>query len=139
MMYGLAALDLGHTHVGGLSAWLAIPGVLLYVIGSTLNQWAMMHNPHFERCVRIQRDRGHRVVTSGPYGLVRHPGYLGSLLVYLAFPCIVGSALAFGGSLLGVIGTVVRTRLEDRTLREELAGYSEYARVVRHRLVPHVW
>ncbi|MGD2148026.1 MAG: isoprenylcysteine carboxylmethyltransferase family protein, partial [Anaerolineae bacterium] len=119
--------------------WLAIPGVVLYLVGSMLNHWAMVHNPHFERCVRIQRDRGHRVVTSGPYRFVRHPGYLGSLLFYLAFPCIVGSALAFAGTLLGAALAVVRTGLEDRTLRAELAGYSEYANAVRHRLVPWVW
>ena len=139
LMYGLAALDLGRLHLGGLWRWLAIPGIVLYVLGSMLNQWAMVHNPHFERCVRIQQDRGHRVATSGPYRFVRHPGYLGSLLVYLAFPLIVGSALAFAGSLLGAAGTVVRTGLEDRTLCEELVGYAAYAEVVQYRLIPNVW
>jgi protein-S-isoprenylcysteine O-methyltransferase Ste14 len=139
LMYVLAALDLGRLHVGQLSPWFAVPGVVLYIVGSTLNQWAMVHNPHFERCVRIQEERGHRVARTGPYRYVRHPGYLGSALFYLAFPLIAGSALALCGGLMGIIGVLVRTALEDRTLREELSGYARYAQEVRHRLLPYVW
>jgi protein-S-isoprenylcysteine O-methyltransferase Ste14 len=139
LMYGLAALDLGHLHIGQLSVWFAIPGVALYLVSSVLNQWAMVHNPHFERAVRIQSERGHRVVRSGPYHYVRHPGYLGTLLFYVAFPLISGSVLAGCGGVLGIIGILVRTSLEDKTLRKELAGYTEYAREVRYRLVPYVW
>ena len=70
---------------------------------------------------------------------MRHPAYLGSLLFYVAFPLISGSVLAWCGGTLGIIGVLMRTSLEDRTLREELAGYAEYAQQVRHRLMPHVW
>jgi protein-S-isoprenylcysteine O-methyltransferase Ste14 len=139
VMVVLAALDRGRLHLGELSLWFAMPGVLLYIFGSALNQWAMVHNPHFERSVRIQHDRGHRVIRSGPYRIVRHPGYLGSVLFYVAFPLITGSALALGGGLLGIIGVLLRTSLEDRTLRGELAGYAEYAENVRYRLLPYVW
>lgn len=139
VMYGLAALDLGHLHVGQLSVWLVVPGVILYVIGSALNQWAMVHNPHFERAVRIQDERGHRVARTGPYRYVRHPGYLGSVLFYVAFPLISGSALALCGSALGIVGTLLRTILEDRTLREELAGYAEYTQEVGYLWLPRVW
>ena len=137
--YALAALDLGRFHLVELSLWFAIPGVVLYVAGSALNQWAMVHNPHFERSVRIQHDRDHRVASTGPYTYVRHPGYLGSVLFYVAFPLITGSGLAFAGSMLGIAGVLVRTGLEDRTLRNELAGYAEYVRTVRCRLIPGVW
>jgi len=139
LMYGLAALDLGHLHVGKLSLWFALPGVVLYIVSSMLNQWAMVHNPHFERGVRIQHERDHRVVKTGPYRYVRHPGYLGSVLFFIAFPLISGSVLALWGGTLGIIGILVRTSLEDRTLREELAGYAEYAQEVRYRLIPYVW
>ena len=139
LMYGLAALDLGHLHVDELSLWFAIPGVVLYIISSTLNQWAMVHNPHFERVVRIQHEREHRVVKTGPYSYVRHPGYLGSMLFYVAFPLISGSVLALCGGTLGIMGILVRTSLEDRTLREELVGYAEYAQEVRYRVMPYVW
>ena len=107
--------------------------------GSALNQLAMLHNPHFERGVRIQTDRGHRVVATGPYRCVRHPGYLGSVLGFVSFPLIVGSAIALLGSILCIVGMVVRTYLEDKTLNQELAGYTEYTRIVRYRLIPYVW
>ncbi len=139
LMYGLAALDLGHLHVGLWSPWFVIPGVALYVVSSLLNQWAMVHNPHFEREVRVQFDRGHRVIKTGPYSHVRHPGYLGSALFYLSFPMICGSTLALCGGALGILGILVRTNLEDATLRNELTGYAEYAQQVRYRLVPYVW
>jgi protein-S-isoprenylcysteine O-methyltransferase Ste14 len=139
LMYGLAALDLGHLHVGKLSLWFAMPGVVLYIVSSMLNQWAMVHNPHFERGVRIQHERDHRVVKTGPYRYVRHPGYLGSVFFFIAFPLISGSVLALWGGAMGIIGILVRTSLEDRTLREELAGYAEYAQEVRYRLIPYVW
>jgi protein-S-isoprenylcysteine O-methyltransferase Ste14 len=139
LMYGLAALDLGRLHAGRLSAWFIIPGVALYVLSSMSNQWAMIHNPHFEREVRVQLERKHRVIKTGPYRHVRHPGYLGSVLFYLSFPLICGSTLALYGSGLGIVGILVRTNLEDVTLRNELTGYAEYAQQVRYRLVPFVW
>ena len=139
LMYGLAAWDLGHLFLGELSPWFAIPGILLYIVSSALNQWAMVNNPHFERAVRIQHERGHRVARTGPYRYVRHPGHLGSVLFYVAFPLISGSALALCGGALGILGMLVRTGMEDRTLRQELVGYAEYAEEVRYRLMPYVW
>ena len=122
LMYGLAALDVSRVHISRLPLRLALAGILIYIAGSALNQWAMVHNPHFEKGVRIQDDRGHQVVASGPYRYVRHPGYLGSMLGLVSFPLIVGSAIALVGSVLCIGGMVVRTSLEDRTLTEELAG-----------------
>lgn len=139
LMYALAAFDLGRVRLSILPLWLAAPGILFYAAGSTLNQWAMIHNPHFEREVRIQTDRAHQVIATGPYRIVRHPGYLGSLLGFLCFPLILGSALAFIGAFLCMAGTLVRANLEDRTLRQELDGYQAYAHEVRYRLIPFIW
>lgn len=139
LMYGLAALDVGRLHLSELSVAFAPAGVLLYVAGSALNQWAMLHNPHFERQVRIQTERAHKVMTTGPYRYVRHPGYLGSVLGLISFPLLVGSAIALSASAIGVVGMLVRTCLEDRALSQELAGYTEYAQTVRYRLIPYVW
>jgi protein-S-isoprenylcysteine O-methyltransferase Ste14 len=89
--------------------------------------------------VRIQTDRGHTVATGGPYRFVRHPGYAGGLALTLATPFLLGSwpALIPAVALMGIL--VVRTVLEDRTLRRELPGYVEYAGRVRYRLLPGIW
>ncbi len=139
VMYALAAFDVGRLHLSTLPMPLIVVGILAYVVGSALNQWAMLHNPHFEREVRIQTDRNHAVMTSGPYRYVRHPGYLGSVVGFVSFPLVVGSGIALLGSVLCIAGMIVRTNLEDRTLRQELAGYAEYAQTVRYRLLPYVW
>jgi protein-S-isoprenylcysteine O-methyltransferase Ste14 len=139
LMYGLAAFDVGRLHISELPVAFALAGMLLYVAGSALNQWAMLHNPHFEREVRIQTDRAHEVMTAGPYRYVRHPGYLGSVLGFVSFPLLVGSAIALLGSVICIVGMIVRTYLEDRALSQELAGYTEYAGIVRYRLIPYVW
>jgi protein-S-isoprenylcysteine O-methyltransferase Ste14 len=139
LMYGLAALDVGRLHISELPVAFALAGALLYVAGSALNQWAMLHNPHFEREVRIQTDRAHEVMTDGPYRYVRHPGYLGSVLGFVSFPLLIGSAVALLGSVVCIAGMIVRTFLEDKVLSQELAGYAEYGRAVRYRLIPYVW
>jgi protein-S-isoprenylcysteine O-methyltransferase Ste14 len=89
--------------------------------------------------VRIQKERGHTVVTDGPYRLVRHPGYVGSILSLMAAPFLLGSRWALIPAVLGVAGYVVRTALEDRTLQDELPGYREYTQRTRWRLLPGVW
>jgi len=99
----------------------------------------MAANIYFSTTVRIQDDRGHRVVSSGPYQFVRHPGYVGMILIYLGAPIMLGSwwALIPGG--LNGVAFIVRTALEDRTLQNELSGYSDYAGRVPYRLLPGVW
>ena len=99
----------------------------------------MVVNPFFEKTVRIQTDRGHRVIDSGPYAYVRHPGYVGFLGWIFSTPLLLSSASAFVPALLAVILLVIRTALEDRTLRAELPGYAEYTDRVRFRLIPGIW
>jgi protein-S-isoprenylcysteine O-methyltransferase Ste14 len=89
--------------------------------------------------VRIQTDRGHRVATTGPYRIVRHPMYAGSLYFFWTTGFLLDSWWTFLVSALSMIILVVRTVLEDRTLRRELSGYDEYAARVRYRLIPGVW
>ena len=99
----------------------------------------MIENRFFFGMVRIQTDRGHEVVSSGPYRWLRHPGYAGGLLTYLATPFFLDSIWAFLPVLFLTVALVIRTRLEDRTLQNELEGYREYAGRVRYRLLPGVW
>ncbi len=109
------------------------------ILGLALLGWAMISNRFFSSVARIQRERGHTVVSSGPYRYVRHPGYAGMIILALSTPVLLGSpwALIPGAITAGLC--IVRTALEDRMLREELEGYPAYARRVRYRLLPGVW
>jgi protein-S-isoprenylcysteine O-methyltransferase Ste14 len=114
-------------------------GLAVLVPASLFGDWAMVENEHFQQFVRIQRDRDQRVVTTGPYRLVRHPGYLAAILGALATPLLLGSTWTFVPAGLVAALFVVRTGLEDGTLRAGLPGYAEYARRTRFRLVPWIW
>ncbi len=136
--YVVAGLDhrLGWTSA---STALHLAGLAAGVLGNAIFTWAMRSNRNFSTVVRIQEDRGHSVATGGPYRVVRHPGYAGFILISLATPLILGSAWGLLPAGVTVVLFLVRTALEDRTLQKELAGYADYARTVRYRLVPHVW
>lgn len=114
-------------------------GIALWVIGSVITPWAMVVNTFFETTVRIQKDQNHQVVTAGPYQYVRHPGYVGMILMYAGTPLVLGSWWTFVPVGVAVVLIIIRTALEDRTLRNELEGYPEYARNVRYRMLPGVW
>ncbi len=135
--------------VVGLDAWLGQPAgfslftrllALAGILGGyAIGSYALIENRFFSGMVRIQTERGHRVVTTGPYAWVRHPGYASALLTYLATPFFLNSwwALLPVGFITLVL--VIRTHLEDQVLQSELVGYHEYARQVRYRLLPGVW
>ena len=119
------------------AAWLL--GLAIFVPGWALVTWSMVVNPFFEKTVRIQTEHGHRVIETGPYAYVRHPGYVGFAGWMLSTPLLLASAWAFVPALIAVIVFVIRTALEDRMLHAELPGYTEYATRVRFRLIPGVW
>lgn len=112
---------------------------VVYVAGYSIMFWAMWVNRFFSSTVRIQTERGHTVVQDGPYKYVRHPGYVGGILVVLSTPLTLGSFWGLIPSAFVVLLLVVRTYLEDVTLQKELNGYCEYAAKVRYRLLPRVW
>ena len=138
-VYVVAGLDTVRFGWSEMPAWLWPPGLALYAAGTALFTWPMTVNPFFEKTVRIQTERGHRVIDTGPYRYVRHPGYVGFFGWILSVPLLLGSWWAFMPALAAVALVIVRTALEDRTLQEELPGYAEYASRVRFRLVPTVW
>lgn len=113
--------------------------MLFYMVGSAFAAWALVSNAYFSGTVRIQTERGHAVATAGPYRIVRHPGYAGWMLSNLAAVIMLGSMWALLPAFVAVVALLARTALEDRTLREELPGYEEYARGVHYRLLPGVW
>lgn len=108
-------------------------------LGSQLGSWAMLTNKFFSSQVRIQTDRGHTVIKEGPYSVVRHPGYAGGLLAWLAAPVFFSSWWVIIPTILVMIANIIRTAKEDQTLLKELPGYSDYAREVKYRLMPGVW
>jgi protein-S-isoprenylcysteine O-methyltransferase Ste14 len=118
------------------AAWVAFGATIL---GAALTYWGMKANRFFSSYVRIQADRGHQVVESGPYAYLRHPGYAGSILFTLGTPILLNSIPAFALAVVTTLATVLRTFLEDRTLRQELPGYQQYAETVPYRLLPLVW
>ena len=114
-------------------------GYVLLVAGLAGMSWAESVNKFSETTVHIQTDRGHTVIDTGPYALVRHPGYVAACLLCLGMPLALGSLWAFIPVILSGLLMVLRTVWEDQTLREELAGYEEYTQRVRYRLIPGVW
>jgi protein-S-isoprenylcysteine O-methyltransferase Ste14 len=101
--------------------------------------WAMWTNRFFSSHVRIQTDRGHYVVTDGPYRFVRHPGYAGAIVWVPATALLLGSLYALIPAAITIVLIIIRTYLEDVTLQKELPGYADYARKTRFRLVPRIW
>jgi protein-S-isoprenylcysteine O-methyltransferase Ste14 len=116
-----------------------IVALVVMLVGYALTSYALVENRFFSGMVRLQVDRGQKVVSSGPYRWIRHPGYAGALLVYLVTPLFLDSALAYLPTLLVIGLFVTRTLLEDRFLQEELEGYCDYTKRVRYRLLPRIW
>jgi protein-S-isoprenylcysteine O-methyltransferase Ste14 len=135
----VAALDDGRFHGSNLPWWACVVGYALMITGFVGVTWATSVNKFFEPSVRIQADRGHRVIDTGPYAIVRHPGYALGYPLFLGMPLALGSLWALIPALLVGPLLVLRTIGEDRTLQTELPGYKEYAQRVRYRLVPGIW
>jgi protein-S-isoprenylcysteine O-methyltransferase Ste14 len=137
----VAGLDRGRLHWSdGVAPWLQAAGLIAVALGFALFVWAMAVNRFFSSVARIQADRGQRVISTGPYGWVRHPGYAGAVLF------ILGSGLALGSWLAAAFLVVVAMPLlfrrairEDRLLHAELPGYRNYASGVRWRVLPGIW
>jgi protein-S-isoprenylcysteine O-methyltransferase Ste14 len=125
--------------------WTSMPwgtvyvGMFLLVLGIGLVTWAMSVNPFAEPTVRIQFERQQYPITSGPYSLVRHPMYVGAILMFPATGLMFGSVVALAIGVLLAILFVWRTAKEDEVLRHELPGYEEFAAVTRYRLLPGMW
>lgn len=135
----VAALDTQH-HWSKMTIWLYPVGVVLYVFFVVVFTWAMSVNPHFEKTVRIQKELNHQVIDSGPYRIVRHPGYIAAMLgLVIATPLLLGSWWAFIPAMLALLCLLLRTALEDLTLRKELSGYEAYTKKVHYRLLPGLW
>lgn len=125
--------------------WFPVPwcvcgiGYLMLIMGLAGMTWAEAVNKFFEPTVRIQTDRGHHVIDTGPYAIIRHPGYAFAALIILGMPLALGSIGALIPAVFAYLLLILRILLEERTLRSELPGYRQYAERVRYRLIPGVW
>jgi protein-S-isoprenylcysteine O-methyltransferase Ste14 len=137
-LFLVAALDYAR-HWLPLSWWVCGIGYVLFLLGISIVTWAEAVNKFFEKTVRIQKDRGHKVIDTGPYALVRHPGYVGFMLFFVGSALCLGSMWALIPAVLASALLVLRTQWEDQTLQTELPGYQEYAKRVRYKLIPGVW
>jgi protein-S-isoprenylcysteine O-methyltransferase Ste14 len=140
VMFAVAGLDSGRFGwSGAVPMAVTVAGVILMLLGQTIFAVAQRQNQFFSATVRIQEERGHRVCDTGLYRLIRHPGYLGMLLMLLAFPLVLNSYWALIPAVAGAAVLVLRTALEDRFLTEHLAGYVHYAARTKWRLIPLIF
>ena len=123
----------------GFSIMIEILALVVILAGYTIATYALIENRFFSGVVRIQSERGHQVVSSGPYRVIRHPGYAGAVLYYLATPFLLDSWWALLPAVIASVLLIIRTHLEDRFLQNELTGYREYASRVHYRLFLGVW
>ncbi len=139
VMYIVAGLDSGRFHWSpefNMSAYL--PGIILTIAGQLLFLVAQKQNKFFSSTVRIQTDREHTVCESGLYKVVRHPAYLGSIIQVIGFPLLFGSLWSIIPVFISIVLLLTRTQLEDKTLKNELKGYKEYAKKTRYKLIPYI-
>lgn len=138
-IYCIAGLDLRFGWTASYTTWIHLTGILFFIMGNAMVSWAMVSNHYFSTAVRIQYDRGHQVAATGPYRYIRHPGYLGMIVYHCFTPVLLGTLWALIPAFLTSLLFVIRTRLEDKTLKTKLTGYQEYADQVKYRLVPGIW
>lgn len=114
-------------------------GIVFFLASLILLVWAMLSNHFFEPTIRIQNEKEHMVIQTGPYSIIRHPGNLGVILGSLPIPFALGSLLSMIPAVIMISLIVIRTYKEDEVLLAKLPGYGEYANKVRYRLIPYIW
>jgi protein-S-isoprenylcysteine O-methyltransferase Ste14 len=135
----LATFDSGRMGWSAVPLSIVILGYVLLAAGIAVSTWAQAVNRFFEPGVRLQRERGQQVISSGPYAIVRHPGYVGAVMIFAGLALALASWWALVPAAWVSAVLIVRTSWEDTLLQAELDGYADYASHVRFRLVPGFW
>lgn len=138
-LYILVGVDAGRYEWSRVPWMLQIGGIIFIIASFALTLWAARENQFMSSQVRIQTDRGHRVITTGPYAIIRHPMYAGYCLLYIGLPLALNSWWGLIISMLLIIMIVLRTLVEEKTLLNELDGYQVYANQTQYRLLALVW
>ncbi len=135
----VAALDSVRFHWSALPTWGVALGYVLYLAGFGLATYAEAVNKFFEPGVRLQLDREHHVIDTGPYRVVRHPGYIAASGLLIGMALALGSLWALAPAIFVCLRLIGRTIADDRMLRRELSGYDAYAQRVRFKWLPGLW
>ncbi len=135
----VAGLDVGRYQWSTLPMWVVFGGGIVSILSFSFSTYAMTANTYFAASVRIQDDRNQTVCNTGPYRYIRHPGYIGMMISTLCIPIILGSLLGLVPAIAITFLVIIRTALEDSTLKNELPGYRAYTKVTRYRLLPYIW
>jgi protein-S-isoprenylcysteine O-methyltransferase Ste14 len=122
-----------------LPLWARVSAMLVHIPCFILLVWIMRENTYLSQVVKIDKDREHKVISTGPYAYVRHPMYTVAIILLFAVPIALGSRFALILSLFLTVLLMIRTYFEDRTLHAELDGYPEYAKKTIYRLIPGIW
>jgi protein-S-isoprenylcysteine O-methyltransferase Ste14 len=138
-IFPVAALDDGRFHWYPMPWWVCGLGYVLLLIDMGGLTWAQVENKFFEPTVRLQTDRDQKVIETGPYAIVRHPGYVSASILFIGLALGLGSLWALIPAGLCVLLLALRTQWEDQTLQAELPGYKEYAARVRYKWMPGIW
>ncbi len=138
-MFVVAGLDAVRYRTSHMPLWLEVLGAAGIALGIYIFHIVMRTNSYATAVVRIQDERGHQVISTGPYAFVRHPMYSGAILYFLGIALLLGSwyAVAIAVVLVALFG--LRAVWEEKTLIDELPGYATYAQRVRYRLIPGIW
>jgi protein-S-isoprenylcysteine O-methyltransferase Ste14 len=136
---GLPGLDAVRYQWSSVPVWVKAVCFIVLIASFMWITWIMKENTFLSRFVEIQEDRGHKVITTGPYRFVRHPMYISALLLMIALPIALGSLYALIPMVFIIVFIIIRTHLEDKTLHNELEGYVEYAQKTKYRLIPGIW
>jgi len=139
LLYVFCGLDYRFGWTESINGLINIIGLLFILLGSLLFTWSMVSNNFFSTFVRLQTDRDHSVASGGPYRFVRHPGYVGYIIMSFATPLALGTLWGLPFSAITAILFIIRTSMEDTTLKKELAGYLQYSEKTKYRLVPFLW
>lgn len=135
----IAGLDALYGWSPGFGLPVKIIALALFLGGYAFSSYALIENRYFSGVVRLQPERDHHVISSGPYSLIRHPSYATTLIIYPAICLLLDSFWAFIPAIFLIICLIIRTNLEDQFLQRKLDGYAEYAKRVRYRLLPGIW
>jgi protein-S-isoprenylcysteine O-methyltransferase Ste14 len=138
-MFIVAGLDAVRYRISNMPLWLEVLGAAGIALGIYMFHVVMRTNSYATAVVRIQEERGHQVISTGPYAFVRHPMYSGAILYFLGIALLLGSWYAAGIAVALIALFGLRAVWEEQTLIDELPGYAAYAQRVRYRLVPGIW